>query len=83
MIFNQWLGSIEMDKNGKYTFIGFSRISLPSEANMSTGMMDEKIYQRQITKQGLADSFMVCSILFLIHGRTVKDQVGIVSPWRN
>ena len=27
---------------------------------ISAGMMDEKIFQRQVTKQGLADSFMVC-----------------------
>jgi hypothetical protein len=72
-----------MDRNGKYTYIGFSRMSHPSEAKISTGMMDEKIYQRQITKQGLADSFMVSSMLILIHARTVKDQAGIVSPWRN
>lgn len=49
-----------------------------------TGMMDEKIYQRQITKQALADSFMVRDLeCGRVDGRMVKDRMGIVSHWRN
>lgn len=49
----------------------------------STGMMDEKIYQRQITKQALADSFMVVDPMMQVDYRTAKDRVEIVSHWKN
>ena len=49
----------------------------------STGMMDEKIYQRQITKQGLAESFMVWIYWDGTDNRTARDQVEIVSLWKN
>ena len=82
MIFNLWLVSIGMDRNEKSIFIDFSRISLTINVDRSTGMMDEKIYQRQITKQALADSFMVVNLMIYVDCRTVKDQVGIVSHWK-
>lgn len=46
-------------------------------------MMDEKIYQRQITKQGLADSFMVLPLVLCIDFRMEKGPREIVSPWKN
>jgi len=50
---------------------------------VSTGMMDEKIYQRQLTKQALADSFMVFMQDDVLMCRMAKDLVEIVSPWKN
>ena len=61
-IYNPWRVFIAMDKLKKSTFIDFWRTPHappPQHWRVSTGMMDEKIYQRQITKQSLADSFMV------------------------
>jgi hypothetical protein len=46
-------------------------------------MMDEKIYQRQMTKQALADSFMVKNSRHRANVRMVKDPKGILSHWRN
>ena len=49
-----------MDRNEMCIFIDFLGTALGTRRfDCSTGMMDEKIYQRQITKQGLAESFMV------------------------
>jgi len=64
----------------------------------SAGMMDEKIFQRQITKQALADNFMVriplslscigSSVLRYVYrdltdDRTTKDRKGIHLRWKS
>jgi hypothetical protein len=50
-------------------------------------MMDEKIYQRQITKQSLADAFIVSRPLPISEAnagyRTARGQQGIVSQSKN
>lgn len=60
MICKLWRGFIAMDRSVMCIFIDFLGTVLGTRRfDCSTGMMDEKIYQRQITKQGLAESFMV------------------------
>jgi hypothetical protein len=59
MICKPWRGFIAMDRSVRCIFIDSLGTPLGSWGDYSTGMMDEKIYQRQITKQGLAESFMV------------------------
>jgi hypothetical protein len=51
--------------------------------DVSSGMMDEKIYQRQLTKQALADSFMVIQLYRNLIRRMAKDPVEIVLLWKN
>lgn len=62
MIFKQWLESGETVKRGLFTFIGISTLRVsrcivrvtPSYRLLTTGTIEEKIFQRQILKQGLS-----------------------------